>query len=154
MTDESRFWDKVNKADQCWVWTGAKTRNGYGNCYFNGRYMRAHRISFQLANPNIDIDGLCIDHLCHVTACVNPAHLRVATHKQNQENRAGAQCNSTSGVRGIRWDSSRNKWLARVKHNGRTINVGRFNSLGEASEAVRIKRLELFTHNEKDRSHV
>lgn len=151
---ESRFWNKVNKTDQCWLWTGAKTRSGYGNCFFDGRYMRAHRVSFQLANPDIDIADLCIDHLCHVTACVNPTHLRPVTYKQNQENRAGAQRNSSSGIRGVRWERDRQRWLARVKHNGRTINVGRFATIAEAAEAVQLKRLELYTHNEKDRQNV
>ena len=153
-TQELRFWQKVDKTDLCWLWTGAKTRSGYGNCWFAGRYMRAHRVSFLLANPGIDISGLCVDHLCHVTACVNPSHLRATTYKQNQENRAGAQRNSSSGVRGVRWEPDRRKWLARVKHNGRTINVGRFASLNEAEEAVRLRRLELFTHNDKDKHHV
>lgn len=151
---ELRFWRKVDKTQECWIWNGAKTRSGYGNCYFNGQYMRAHRVSFELANPGIDIAGLYIDHLCHVPACVNPAHLRATTPKQNQENRAGAQCNSSSGVRGVRWEAGRKKWLARVKHNGRTLNVGRFATLAEATEAVRRKRLELFTHNDRDRHNV
>ena len=148
---ERRFWAKVEKSDKCWIWTGARTRGGYGNVRFNNRYMRAHRVSFQLAHPNVDITGLDIDHKCHTPSCVNPKHLRAITHKQNQEHRGGPQRNTSSGVLGVRWDEDRKKWLARVKHNGRSINVGRFATLVEAAEAVRNKRLELFTHNDKDR---
>jgi len=153
MSGTERFWAKVNKTEECWIWTGASTR-GYGNCYFGGRYMRAHRVSFQLANPGINITGLNIDHICHNPSCVKPDHLRAVTHKQNQEHRRGAQRNSSSGVRGVRWEADRTKWLARVKHNGKTINVGRFNTLAEAAEAVRSKRIELFTHNDRDYQNV
>jgi hypothetical protein len=143
-----RFWAKVRKSDGCWLWTGAKTRGGYGNCYFGGRYMRAHRVSFTLANPDTSIAGLDVDHRCHVPACVRPEHLRAITHKQNQEHRSGAQRNSSSGVQGVRWDGRR--WLARVKHHGRTIYVGKFTTKEAAAEAVRRRRIELFTHNDKD----
>lgn len=148
-----RFWAKVDKTESCWVWTGARTQ-GYGNVWFNRRYMRAHRVSFQLANPGRDITGLDVDHRCHNPSCVNPDHLRAITHKQNEEHRLGAQRNSSSGVRGVRWDADRGKWLARVKHNRRTINVGRFATLEEAAEAVRLKRIELFTHNDRDYQNV
>ena len=150
MKQLARFWKKVDRTDTCWLWTGALGSHGYGNVRFNRRYMRAHRVSFQIANPDVDITGLDVDHRCHVTACVNPNHLRAVSRKQNQEHRLGAQRNSSSGVRGVRWEADRGKWLARVKHNRRTINVGRFYTLAEAAEAVRLKRIELFTHNDMD----
>lgn len=36
-------------------------------------------------------------------------------------------------------------------HNGKVIQVGTFDSAEEAGEAVRLKRLNLFTHNDVDR---
>lgn len=143
-----RFWSKVDKSGDCWLWTGAQTRGGYGNCRFNGKYMRAHRVSFILANPQAEVSGLDVDHLCHVRNCVNPLHLRAITHKQNQEHRSGPQRNSSSGIQGVRWDGRR--WLARVKHYGKTIYVGKFLTKEAAATAVRAKRIELFTHNDKD----
>lgn len=29
MRVEERFWDKVNKSDECWVWTAATNSKGY-----------------------------------------------------------------------------------------------------------------------------
>lgn len=67
----------------CWLWTGARNDNGYG--YFYGRAHRshgAHRYSWMLYRGPIP-DGMVIDHLCHVRACVNPDHLRVVSQKAN-----------------------------------------------------------------------
>ena len=45
----------------------------------------------------------------------------------------------------------RNKFRARVKHNRKTYCVGSFDTVEEAGEAARLKRIERFTHNDADR---
>ena len=79
----TRFWPKVDKSGDCWVWTGALLRNGYG--YFGverGRCQLAHRWAYESAHGLIPI-GLVIDHLCRNKACVNPAHLEAVTQSVN-----------------------------------------------------------------------
>lgn len=152
---ERRFWKKVNKTESCWLWTGNVSTNGYGVLqllYPSGkrRHIRAHRYSWEMANGAIP-DGRDIDHICHVILCVNPDHLRATTRKQNLEHRTGANSNSKSGVRGVYWDSYKQRWTARVGHNGKSITVGRFTDLAEAEAAVIAKRNELHTHNNLDR---
>lgn len=81
MTEEQRFWLKVDRlgATECWPWTGAN--NGrYGT--FPGGGHGAHRYSYALAKGAIPV-GLTIDHLCGVTLCVNPAHLEAVTQGEN-----------------------------------------------------------------------
>jgi hypothetical protein len=92
-----------------------------------------------------------IDHTCHNRLCVKPDHLRVVTRKQNLENLTGWRSNNTSGIRGVSWDKSRNKWMASLKHNGQKMNLGRYESQAEAEAVVVAKRNELFTHNDLDR---
>jgi hypothetical protein len=65
-------------------------------------------------------------------------------------NRAGAQRNRRSGVRNV--SRREQRWCVRVKHNGRTIYVGTFDSLGEADAAAHAKRNVLFTANFSDRA--
>ena len=84
--------------------------------------------------------------------CVNPAHLRVATQKQNLENLRGARRRSKTGVRGVFWIESLGRYRAEVRHWGICHHVGCFDSINEAESAVIAKRLELFTHNDVDRS--
>lgn len=148
-TDEARFWSKVQKLDPCWWWTDSLVY-GYGNFCVDGDRTPAHRYAYELENGPIP-DGLQIDHACHNPTCVRPSHLRLATMKQNAENRGGAQVNSKTGVRGVHIDARTNKYIGIVTHFGKRHYLGKFDSLFEAEAAVTAKRLELFTHNAGDR---
>lgn len=154
--ERERFWSTVDtsNADGCWLWTAWTDDKGYGYFSLGGssrRHVRAHRVAWEWANQRPIPDGYQIDHICHTPGCVRPEHLRLATNKQNLENR-GLFRNNTSGVRGVSWSKARNGWHARVCHNGKFIQCGLFNNLAEAEAAVIAKRNELFTHNDADRS--
>ena len=86
MTPEqsSRFWAKVRKTDTCWLWIGATQSRGYGSFGIDGRSRSVHRLVWEITAGPIP-DGLTINHLCGVKACVNPAHLEVATYAQNNQ---------------------------------------------------------------------
>lgn len=78
-----RFWAKVDKTDDCWLWT-ASTNNGYGSISLGARKrVQAHRFAYELLVGPIP-DGLELDHLCRVRHCVNPAHLEPVTARENQ----------------------------------------------------------------------
>lgn len=146
----ARFWSKVEKTDGCWNWTASRTRDGYGQFYMDGYHNCAHRVAFQLAGGNLD-GGLFVDHICHNRSCVNPDHLRAVTQKQSSEN-TSLRKDNTSGAQGVSWDSRNGKWRAQIRHHGKRTNLGSFDSLEEAAEVARQKRLELFTHNDLDRT--
>lgn len=148
-TLEERFWAKVDKSGDCWIWKAAIS-DGYGKFGWGSTSRRAHRVSFEFTFGPIP-DGLDIDHRCHSRACVNPEHLRAVTRKQNSEHLLGAHRDSMSGVRGVYWNASRKKWAAQVGHKGRTMYIGLYLTIEEAEAAVIAKRLELFTHNEIDK---
>jgi hypothetical protein len=75
---EERFWTKVDRRDDCWLWTGALTA-GYGIIRINGsgadtRRGYAHRVAWELVHGPIPSD-MRVVHRCRTARCVNPAHL-------------------------------------------------------------------------------
>jgi len=71
----------------CWIWGGYIDKKGYGVSKTKaalslGVGSLAHRISYKLHGNEIP-DGLCLDHLCRVTCCVNPKHLEPVTAVEN-----------------------------------------------------------------------
>lgn len=78
-----RFWSKVHETDTCWMWTASQNPHGYGQFGLPGdKKIGAHRLAYQLLVGPIP-DGLVLDHLCRVRACVNPAHLEPVTNAEN-----------------------------------------------------------------------
>jgi HNH endonuclease len=83
----------------CWEWTGAQRRKGYGHMWVEGKDLSAHRLAFEASVGPIPA-GYDIDHECHNeaahlglcdggaltcrhTLCINPAHLRAVTRREN-----------------------------------------------------------------------
>lgn len=84
-TIDERFWEKVDKqsgADDCWLWLGHISKNGYGQITFNNKTYKAHRFSYQISVGEIP-NGLQLDHLCRTRNCVNPAHLEPVEQAEN-----------------------------------------------------------------------
>lgn len=79
-----RFWVKVDKTGDCWIFTGAINDRGYGCFRFDCvRTMElAHRVSWELANGPIP-DGLCVLHHCDNPPCVRVDHLFLGTRADN-----------------------------------------------------------------------
>lgn len=88
-------WAKVDRrgSDECWPWLGTILADGYAVIKLHGKMPKAHRVVYRLAIGPIP-DGLQLDHLCHTDQCklgkkcphrrcVNPAHLKPATAKEN-----------------------------------------------------------------------
>jgi hypothetical protein len=83
LTVEQRFWPKVDRRedDECWLWTAGKSQ-GYGTFSVNGVMRQAHTVAYELLVGPAPKD-LVPDHLCRVTACVNPGHIEWVTQREN-----------------------------------------------------------------------
>ena len=89
---EGGMWQMVDKKgpDECWPWRGS-TNTGYGRVMIDGRSYYAHRVIFDMVNPGVITRSSPISkkqsgflmHTCDNRICCNPAHLKVATIKEN-----------------------------------------------------------------------
>ena len=86
-----RFWRKVDKAGpiiypelgRCWLWTGAKDKDGYGRYR---RDDRAHRFAFRLGSDQLST-GQAVLHRCDNPPCVRLSHLFAGNALDNVRDR-------------------------------------------------------------------
>ena len=91
-----KFWSNVDQqgpqteyvGGRCWLWTGARTDQGYGRAYVRpGLSCGAHRALFFMAGHELTpAEFIC--HRCHNRACVRPSHLYIGDARTN----AGDRC--------------------------------------------------------------
>ena len=86
--------------------------------------------------------GQIVDHVNGNGLDNRKQNLRVCSSQQNSFN-----CrtnNKSSGFKGVTWDKTRKIWAAKITHNYKTINLGRFKSKEEAARRYDLKAKELF----------
>ena len=82
--DKARFWDKVDRRgpDECWPWTAAISKNGYGSFGLNGGRLTSSRVAYGLGWWKDPGDEMVL-HKCDNRRCCNPDHLYLGDVKQN-----------------------------------------------------------------------
>lgn len=139
-TPETHLWPFIDKSAQggCWVWTRTINR-GYGNLNGVEGTRLVHRVVWEELIGPIP-DGKQVDHLCHVTSCCNPEHLRIVDEWENKQNRTIKTAGS--GYRNVYRNTKSGGWHGRLKVNGERVYLGTFPTPELASEAVEAYRAE------------
>lgn len=91
----------------CWLWTGGRSKNGYGAFRVDGRQGGAHRVAYALFVGPIPA-GAELDHVyewgCRHRHCVNPNHLEAVTPEENQRRSAVTPAGRTHCPQGHPYD--------------------------------------------------
>lgn len=74
--------DKLDKVNECWLYTGKQDNLGYGVKKLNKKYIFVHRFMYSVFNGPLE-DGKVVMHTCDNPPCCNPAHLVQGTVKDN-----------------------------------------------------------------------
>jgi hypothetical protein len=116
---------------------GGINNRGCYNTFFKSKSYLNHRIVYFL-NTGIDPEEKQVDHIDMNPLNNKMSNLRLATNQQNNTNK-NKQKNNTSGVTGVGWCKSKNKYKSSIEHNSKAFNLGYFNkSEKDKATAVRI----------------
>jgi hypothetical protein len=118
---------------------GCLDNRGYYVVSINNLSYQQHRIIWLYHHGNIPD---CLDHINGKKDDNRIENLRQATFSQNQYNKKIPKHN-TSGVKGVSWDKKRNKWYAQIEFSGKHYNLGRYDTIEEATQKVRQARENL-----------
>jgi len=110
--------------------------------YKNGKMKNflLHRLIYQVYNPSININGLCIDHINQVTSDNDINNLRIATHSQNSCNKK-IHKNNKLGIKNIFKNKSNTFTVVITKDKKK--HSKNFKTLEEAIEYRDLKLTEM-----------
>ncbi len=119
---------------------GCVSANHYerlGVGHYKKRQVKLHRLIMDFP------EGKVVDHINGNQLDNRRMNLRVCTPKDNSRN-CGLSKNNTSGINGVRWNTEKKKWVARIKHEYKTIFLGYFEDLEDAASCRYAASVTLF----------
>jgi len=115
---------------------------GYRLISVLGRRLKAHRLAWLLSYGVLPPSQ--IDHINCDGRDNRLSNLRLATQTLNNANRR-AQARAVHNLpKGVHATDKPNRFRARIKANGRRIDLGRFDTVAEARQAYMAAAIELF----------
>ena len=122
---------------------GNQKPNGYIGIQFQRKMYLAHRLAWLITYGKWPIDQ--IDHINRKRNDNRISNLREVYRFQNLQNKTPSKKN-ISGVTGVTWNKQKNRWIARIMLNKKSINIGTFVSFEEAVKARHKLEAQIFTH--------
>lgn len=120
---------------------GTLLHSGYLGICVGSKRWQAHRIAWALHNGQWPKDQ--IDHINGIKTDNRICNLREATNSQNGKNLGLSKVNK-SGIKGVSFEAYTNKWKATIRVDGKSISIGRFNSIDDALIARQLAEKHYF----------
>lgn len=101
----------------------------------NNQY-KLHRVIFMMHH------GYCAENIDHINGDKHDnriENLRTATVAENRQNKA-LDVRNKSGIKGVFWHSKAQKWIAKIRLNGKSKHLGTFSDLSLAQEFMELAR--------------
>lgn len=117
--------------------------DGYYAFMINHRKFLVHRLAWFYTYGTWP-RGL-LDHINRDKTDNRLCNLRPSDNSKNGHNRH-INANNTSGVLGVCWDKEYSQWMAKIQVMRKTINLGRFYSLAEATAKRKEAEIKYFGH--------
>jgi len=134
--------------------SGNLSKNGkdstliYRRIYISGKFYKAHRLAFLYMDGSWPAEE--VDHINGDGSDNRWCNLRKASRHINGRN-TRLKSNNTSGLHGIAWSKSRNKWRVRIVVDHKEIFLGRYSDLFEAVCVRKAAELKHGFHNNHGR---
>lgn len=110
--------------------TGTRRTKGYHQINIRGKSFLVHRVAWAMCHgkwPEGNVDHINGDPMDN-----RIANLRDCSQSENVKN-SRKRSNNKSGVTGVTWDAKNQKWHATIRSNYKTINLGRYRTIEEAT---------------------
>lgn len=131
--DRSRSWN-IKHAGRVAGWCTSGSGRGYVCIAIDSVKYYAHTLAWIYMTGEQVPKGMEVDHRNRQRAENWWGNLRLATKTQNAHN-TGKRSTNTSGFKGVSWDKERQKWLASIMVNHRSMSLGRFDRIEDAIAA-------------------
>ncbi len=133
--------ERLSKRISCGDVAGSLSREGVVSIRIKKSIYKAHRLAWLYMTGSLPKEH--IDHINRVPSENQFNNLREATNQQNIFN-SGISKNNKCGFKGVFFDNCRNKYVAKIQHNGKSHHIGVFIDPEEAHKAYCAKGRELF----------
>lgn len=141
--DGNLFWKTGRQRVKIGCIAGYVNKLGYREIGINYKHYLAHRLIFLYHHGFLP---KYIDHIDGDPLNNNINNLREATSQENNWHRKKIKSingkPTSSKFKGVSWDKSRNKYVARIRIDGKSKNLGRFVSETDAAKAYTIAAIK------------
>jgi hypothetical protein len=114
MRTEAEFWARVDRAAECWIWTGSLNTGGYGTVSWRGQPVVARRLAWCLTYGEWPVGLLRRSRRCR-PECVRPEHMADDAEQHREMDLAtesGRPVCSIGHPHELRW--LRDRWVCAI----------------------------------------